>query len=272
MSGERDFIKEYRGVITGVVVMAAFLILNPFVIIPAGHRGIVLRFSAIERVMQEGLGMKIPLIESVRKVEVRTVKFQVEADAASKDIQMVRSEIALNYHLDPKCVDKLYNEVGTEYESKIIVPAIQETVKAVMARFVAQDLIEKRELVSEGIRELLTAKLNNWNIISDAFSIMNFTFSPEFEKAVEAKQVAQQQALEQKNVLEKIKYEAEQTVETARASATAIRISAEAISKQGGKDYVALQWIAKWDGSVPQVTAGQGNSMIMNFSDFLSNK
>lgn len=264
--------KQYKGLIIGAVIFVVALMLNPFVIIPAGHRGVVLRFAAIERVMGDGLGLRIPLIESVRRVEVRTVKFQVEADAASKDIQMVRSEIALNYHLDPKFVDKLYNEVGTEYESKIIVPAIQETVKAVMARFVAQDLIEKRELVSEGIRELLTQKLNNWNIISDAFSIMNFTFSAEFEKAVEAKQVAQQEALEQKNVLEKVKYEADQKVERAQAEATSIRISAEAISKQGGKDYVALKWIEKWNGTVPSVTAGSGTGMIMNFSEFLSNK
>ena len=158
------------------------------------------------------------------------------------------------------------------YESNIIVPSIQEAVKATTAKFNAQELIEKREQVSNDTRLLLVEKLQKWDIVVDAFSVMNFKFSPEFEKAVEQKQVAQQQALEQKNVLEKVQYEAQQKVASATAEATAIRIQAEAISKQGGRDYISLKWIEKWDGKLPTITAGSNTGMIMNMSDFLKSK
>lgn len=256
------------GVITGgIVVFMAFL--NPFVIVSAGHRGVVLRFSAVSRIMDEGLGVKIPLMERVKKIEIRTVKFQVEAAAASKDIQMVDSMIAVNYHIAPDKVGDLFKEIGMSYESNIIVPSIQEAVKATTAKFNAQELIERREQVSNDTRLLLAEKLMKWGIMIDAFSVMNFKFSEEFEKAVEAKQVAQQNALEQKNLLEKVKYEADQKVASATAEATAIRIQAEAVSKLGGKDYVSLKMIDKWNGELPQITAGGNSGMILNMSDFM---
>ena len=254
--------------VTLVIVLVAFTVLNPVVIVSAGYRGVVLTFSKVTGVMPEGINLRIPFVQSVRKIEIRTVKYEVQAPASSKDIQSVTSHIALNYHIGEKNVGELYREVGTDFESIIISPAIQESVKATTAKFVAQELIEKRESVSDGIKAMLIEKLNKWGIVVDALSIVNFDFTAEFSKAVEEKQVQAQVALKELNILEAVKAQARQKVEAATAEATAIRIQAQAVTQQGGKEYVALQWIKAWaDGGsrVPQiVTADKGGAFIMN--------
>lgn len=263
--------KETPIIFWGVVAIVAillFTVLNPIVIIPAGHRGVILTFSKVTGVMDEGIGLRVPFVQSVRKVEVRTVKYEVESSAASKDIQTVTSHIALNYHINPKGVGDLYTNVGDSFENNIISPAIQEAVKANTAKYVAQELIEKREQVSLGIKEMLNEKLMIWGIAIDALSIVNFNFEPEFVKAVEEKQVAQQNALKEKNILDAVEMQAKQKVAAATAEATAIRIQAQAINSSGGRDYVNLQWIRAWKdtgGKVPTVMSGsQGNAFIMN--------
>jgi len=254
--------------VVAIVVILLFTVLNPIVIIPAGHRGVILTFSKVTGVMDEGIGMRAPFIQSVRKVEVRTVKYEVGAQASSKDIQTVTSHIALNYHINPKGVGELYTNVGDNFESNIISPAIQEAVKANTAKYNAQELIEKREQVSLGIRDMLAEKLNKWGISIDALSIVNFDFTEDFIKAVEEKQVAQQNALKEKNILDSVKMQAEQKVAAATAEATAIRIQAQAITQQGGREYVALQWIKEWGkggAKVPQiVTSDKGGAFIMD--------
>lgn len=171
--------------------------------------------------------------------------------AYSKDIQTVESTIALNYHVKPEAVNKLYQEVGKGYQSRIIDPAIQESVKSATAKFTAQELIEQRPKVKEEIKVELLARLEKYFIV-DEFSIINFSFSNEYENAIEEKQVAQQSALKAKNDLERIKTEAEQRVAEAEAEAKAIQIQAEAITQQGGKEYVNLKAIEKWNGILPQ--------------------
>jgi regulator of protease activity HflC (stomatin/prohibitin superfamily) len=257
-----------QGVIKRVIIivacLVAFIIINPFVIIPAGHRGVVLRFSAVNRVMDEGLNVQIPIIEGVKKIEIRTVKFEDTIQAASKDIQIVESRIALNYHIDPKLVGDLYRDVGMGFEFKVMDPAIQEAIKATTAKFVAQDLIEKREQVATETMALVTEKLKAYNITVEAFNIMNFKFSAEFERAVEEKQVAQQNALKEKNNLEASKMKAQQEITLAQGTAQAIRLQTEAIMKQGGKDYVQLKAIEKWDGKLPTYMVGDKAGMFFN--------
>lgn len=239
-----------------VVIVALIVIFGSCRVISAGDRGVVLRFGAVSRVWEPGFHFKVPLIEKVAVVTVQTQKEQVETDAASQDLQTVKAVVAVNYNVNAEKVTDLYVTIGSEYKSRVIDPAIQEAVKAATAKYTAEQLITQRPKVKEDIRLSLSSILSPKDITVSDVSITNFDFSPSFNQAIEAKVTAEQQALQSKNLLEQKKYEAEQIVVTAKANAEAIRIQAEAITQQGGSNYVQLKAIEKWKGEVPQYMMG----------------
>lgn len=250
----------------GILALLLAVILHPFSIIKAGERGVVLRLGAMNRVMGEGLNWRWPLVEKVYKFDVKTQKYETEAIAYSKDIQTVDSTIALNYHLLPDSVGKLYQELGVDYRERVIDPTIQESVKAVTAQFTAQELIEERAKVKDQILVAMKERLTSRQIVVEDLSITNFDFSDNYEQAVEAKQVAQQTALKAANDLERVKLEAEQRVAQAKAEAEAIRIQAQAITQQGGKDYAQLKAIEKWNGVLPSQMIPGGTVPFLDLS------
>lgn len=243
-------------IIASIVVVIGLSIITAlfaFTKVGAGERGVILNWGAVqEGVLGEGLHFKIPIYQQIKVLDVKTFKHEVEAEAASQDVQVVNTTVALNYHLDPNNVGKLWQEIGKDYESRIIDPAIQESVKAATARFTAQDLIVKRAELRDAIKEELTKKFDGKHIIIDEFSIVNCDFSPEYNKSIEQKQVAEQNALKAENDLKRVEFEAEQRVAQAKAEAEAIRIQAEAITQQGGRDYVNLKAVEKWNGELPK--------------------
>jgi regulator of protease activity HflC (stomatin/prohibitin superfamily) len=256
-------IKPVLLIVSSFIIIALILIINPFVIITAGHRGVVLTWGAVSgKVLGEGLHFVTPIAQSVRQIEVRTVKLEATASAYSKDLQTVSAQVALNYHVVPESVNSLYQNIGTDYESRVLAPAIQEAVKGVTAKFTAQELIEKRAVVKDEIKMELTARLTKNFLIVDEFSLVNFEFSPAYEQAIEAKQVAQQNALAAENKLVQIKVEAAQRIAQATAEAEAIKIQAQAVTQQGGKEYVSLQWVAKWNGVLPTTMLGDSVPMV----------
>jgi len=238
-----------------IVVLIVISIINPFVLIGAGERGVVMNFGAVQdKIMSEGIHIRIPVVQSVEKVNVQTKKMEVSAMAYSKDIQTVESKLALNYHLRADLVNKLWQEVGGDYESRLIDPSVQESVKAVTAKFTAQELIEQRAKVKDEIKNELLNRLTKYFIV-DEFSIIDFSFSDEYEKAVEAKQVAQQSALKAENDLQRIKTEAEQRIAQARAEAEAIKLQSDAANNDKYVNLKALEVqkaaIEKWNGVLP---------------------
>jgi len=247
-----------RYVFLGVIAIIALIVFfGSFYVVGAGERAIVLTWGNPSNIpMSEGLHFKIPIAQSIVKMDIKTQKYEYESSAASKDLQTVTAKIATNYRLEGSSVPELYKTVGLDYASRIIVPAEQEAVKSITAKYTAEELITKRENVREEIKSLLHDKLFARGIIVEDISIVNFDFSGSFNAAIEAKVTAEQQALQQKNILEQVKYEAEQRVAKAQAEATAIRIQAEAVTQQGGKDYVQLKAIEKWNGNVPQYVMG----------------
>lgn len=242
----------------GFAVVAFFIIvsiINPFVLIGAGQRGVVMNFGAVqEAIMGEGLHFRIPIVQKVEKIDVQTQKLEVKAMAYSKDIQTVESQLALNYHLKTEAVNKLWQEVGTDYQIRLIDPSIQESVKAVTAKFTAQELIEQRAKVKDEIKSELFNRLSKYFVV-DEFSIIDFAFSDEYENAVEAKQVAQQSALKAENDLQRIKTEAEQRIAQARAEAEAIKLQSDAANNDKYINLKALEVqksaIEKWNGVLP---------------------
>ncbi len=167
-------------------------------------------------------------------MNVQTQKAEVTADSASKDLQVVTTVIAVNYNLEPAAVRSLYQTIGKDdvIAFKIIAPSIQEAVKSTTAKFTAEELITERTAVAVDIKANLTNKLGKLGILVTDINIVEFRFSPEFDAAIESKVRAEQDALAQKNLLEKVKYEAQQTIETARAQAESIKIQAEAVTSQ----------------------------------------
>jgi len=230
-------------------------------IIGPGERGVVTRLGAVQdRIMFEGLHFKIPLVEGVKEMDVKTQKIETEADAASRDMQQVTSTIALNYHLNPGAVNKLYQEIGKDYKKRIIDPSIQEAVKASTAKYNAEELISKRPMVRADMEAYITEKLAKYHILVDGLNIVNFQFSPEFDKSIEAKQVAVQEALQAQNILDKIVIEKQQKITEAQGEAEAIRIKGEALKSNA--NVVVLDWIKQWDGHLPTYMGGNGNLLI----------
>lgn len=253
------FIK--RLITLGVFLVAVIILINmSVVIIGPGERGILLQLGNMQGIYDSGLHFKIPLIQNVVVMDVRTQKIQDPVDAASKDLQSIHTLVALNYHVDPTKVDVLYQEIGLSFEDRIIRPALQESVKATTAQFTAEELITKRAEVKETIKAKLVERLSKsyMNIID--FSIVDFKFSEDFEAAIESKQTAVQTALKAENDLRRIEIEAKQQIETAKADAESIRIQGEALKNNQG--LVQLKFVEKWNGVLPYYIMGDAVPLI----------
>ncbi len=241
-------------VIAAVVLVALIVALSSFTVIPAGHRGVLLTMGAVsDRTLNEGLNFKIPFVQSVRTIDVRMQKVEsAQNSSASKDLQSITSTIAVNYRVASDSVAPLYKNIGIGFESTIISPAISETIKAVTSRFTAEELITKRTDVSLAMKELLQQKLQDKFIQVDSFNVINFEFSEAFNKAIEEKQIAEQNALKSKYDLERVKTEAQQAVEKARGEAEAMKAKNVEITDK----IIAIEFINKWDGKMPTYFGG----------------
>lgn len=232
------------------------LLWNTWGTVNAGVRGVRTRMGAVVGTVNEGLYFKLPYLEGVYKMDVKVQKDEVEANAASKDLQTVSSKMAINFNLSPDAASIIYRSVGTDYKIRILDPAVQESVKAVTAKYTAEELITKRESVRDEIKTVLSGKMAQYGIIIDQVNITNFDFSQSFNAAIEAKVTAEQSALAAKNKLEQVKFEAEQRITSAKGEAEAIKIQAAAIQNQGGAEYVNLKWVEKWNGALPTTQMG----------------
>ena len=256
-----------------IASIATFIIIilvmsESVVMVQAGHRGVVLYAGAVEnRVLSEGVHFIIPFAEQVIPLEVRTLKFVANASAASNDLQEVQTVIALNYHLNPVDVNKVYQQLGPDYADKVIAPTIQESVKASVAKYNAEELITKRAIVKDVIANAIRTSLSAKDIVVETIFITDFRFSPSFSSQVEDKVVAFQKYLTELNNLRGIQVVANQTVVQAQAQAKAniakaggesqaIRI----ITSQLRQDPQYLQWqaINRWNGQLPYSLGGQG--------------
>lgn len=254
--------------IAGIMLAA---VANTAVIVDAGHVGVVTRFGAVTgTIFEQGLNYKIPFAESVWIADVRTQKEQVDAAAASRDLQEVKTTIALNYHLDAKQASTVYREIGPQYKTRIVDPAIQEAFKFTTAQFTAEELITQREEVKNRARGFLRERLGAFHVLVDELNIVSFEFAKSFNDAIEAKQVAAQRVQQSLNEQQRAKVEADTKVITAQGDASAVltraKAAAEAQSLQQktlSDIYVEFLAVDKWDGKMPQVT-GTGATPFVN--------
>lgn len=250
-----------------ILIVALFVVFDSVGTVGAGERGVRTQFGEIKGVVSQGLYFKLPFIQTVTKMDVktRTINYDkngAEGDAtdtsqlygASKDLQDVKIGVMVNYHIDPEKVADIFAQYSSvqNYESNVIEPVVREIVKSTSAQYSAEELVTKRAEYSDKVNVTLADRFSAKNAILERFSVTNFEFSNAFSKAIESKVTAVQEAEAAKNKLEQVKFEAQQTIETAKATAEAQRISSAALAAQGGSDYVQLKAIEKWDGVLPQ--------------------
>jgi len=247
-------------IIAGVVILLLFAgLFNSIVTIQPGEVGVVVRLGAAqEKALDEGIHFIIPFITEVRRLNIKIQKAEVKTTAASKDLQEVTTTVVVNYLVDKKEAVKLYREIGMHYLETVINPAIQEAFKADTAKYTAEELITERASVSKEIQQSIEERLERFGVMIKAVNITSFNFSPEFEKAVEAKVTAAQRADQAQRELERYRYEAQQKVETAKGEAEAILEKAKAEAEALGlkKQYattelIFLTAVEKWDGKLP---------------------
>jgi regulator of protease activity HflC (stomatin/prohibitin superfamily) len=245
--------KIILSIVLGIV--AIWMWFATFVTVGAGEQAVITRFGAIKsNTMSPGIHVIVPIVDRAHIFSTRQDKIEVEAEAASRDLQSVKTKIALNYHLNPAKVNNLYQEVGKDYDERVIQPAIQESIKASTSQFSAEELITKRPEVKEVMMKALKIRLEKRYIMVDDVAIVNFTFSKAFDDSIEAKQVAEQNALKAKQDLERVRTEAEQKVAQAEAEAASLRAQKSEITPellQLRTIEMQTKYADKWDGKLP---------------------
>jgi Membrane protease subunits, stomatin/prohibitin homologs len=255
-------------VVTLLVIIV--VLLNSITIVDAGHTGVINTLGHVsENVLQEGIHLKIPFIQTIVKMDNRIVKLEVETEAFSKDLQTVTTKLAINYRVSKDKSYAIYKNVGSDYETILVSPAVNEVLKAITAKYTAEESVANRSLISQGLIEELNNKLNKNGIYVEDVNIINFDFSEAYIAAIEEKQVAEQRLL-------KAKTEKEEAIVKAEAEAETLRIQSEAqakanniLSKSLSENLIRYEMMKKWNGELPMVTDG---STIIDFSEFTKKK
>ena len=284
--------KRFTGVITILAVIAVIGLVvatSVFVRVPSGYRGVLMTFGKVEdKVLQEGLNYKVPFSQTVVLMNVQIQKAESTESTATKDLQEVSTTVAVNYRLNPIKVNEIYKDLREDYVSRVIKPNIEESLKATTAEYRAEELVTKRAVVKSTFDDILVERLSVFNIDVISVSLTDFQFSTSFAAAIEAKVIAEQEALQAKNTLEQIRYEAQQQIIQAEAAknATIARAEGDAfaqiiqanataksiklITEQMTAEYSQYLWLQQWDGKLPVVYSGDGQELILDISQLTS--
>lgn len=253
---------EKKMVVGAIVVLAIGLLFSCFGIVGAGQQGVLLRFGAVTgEIKQEGLYFKIPFVEQVILMSTQIQKYSALTTASSKDLQVVTTEVTLNYQLEASKVGQIYRTMRQDYEQRVIQPFVQEAVKSVAANFDAEQLITQRPTVKADLQNLLTKRLAVLGIAVVELSITDFRFTQVFQDSIEAKVKAVQQALEAENALKRVGFESQQAIVKATAEAKGLELQKAQITEQLlelRKIEVQRTAVEKWDGVMPTVVTGGG--------------
>lgn len=249
--------KKFFGIpIVVLCLLVCFLILcNPFVMVGPGERGIKIKLGQVQpECYGEGLHLIFPFIQKFRTMDVKTQKNTLTTSVYTKDIQQARITYVINYNVQPDKVNKLFQEVGLDYGNKILTPVVEGTIKDIIGKWNAQDLIANREKATGDILFKLQSQLSDNYINVTDFQMIDVNYSSVFEKAIENKVTAEQEALRAKNKTVQVQEEAKQKVIAAEAEARSMSIRAQALSQN--KSLVQYEAVQKWDGKMPQYMMG----------------
>ena len=253
---EPTFDKTLPSAIALLLVLAT-LGFESFTVISAGHIGVQVTLGEVnQQTLSEGAHFVNP-VSRIKEVEVRLVTGKLEnASAGTKDLQQIHTDIVMNYRIDGAQAAHIYKEFGFDLQDRVLLPALSESLKAVTAHYTSEELVTKRDMVSAQVKEEVAGKLSKYGVAVGDISLVNFGFSPEYQKAIEAKVIATQSKLKAEQDLSRIEVEAKQEIAKAEGRAKAIQIETQAINSQGGASYVQLKAIERWDGKLPTTSGG----------------
>ncbi|MEG4233913.1 prohibitin family protein [Microcoleus sp. Pol11C3] len=252
-------------IVGGIVFIIAALILRPFALVGAGERGVMMRFGKVQdAILDEGIHPILPIVTSVKTLSVRVQKTDLKADAASKDLQSITTDLAVNWNVDPAKVNQVFQQVGDEEQivTSILSPAISEVLKAATSKKTAEEIITKRTELKTEIDNSLKKRLEPYGIIVRDVSLINFGFSPEFSKAIESKQIAEQEAKQAEFTVQKATQDAQAEINRAKGKAEAQRLQRQTLTAE----ILQQQAIEKWNGQFPTVMGGGGTLPLINIA------
>lgn len=244
------------GVVTIIVLFViAVLLCNPIVVVGVGERGVKVTLGKVSpESLGEGMHFIMPYVQKIAKMDVKTQKYTTQTHVYTKDIQQARISYVVNYNLLADSAYRMYQEVGMDYVSKVINPVLEGTIKDVIGKWNASDLVANREEATSDILLKLRDELNSKYVNVTAFQIVDINYSEVFERAIESKVTAEQDALKAKNKTVQIQEEARQKVISAEAEAKSMSIRANALTQN--KALVEYEAVQKWNGILPQYMMG----------------
>lgn len=248
-------------IITAVILLAVVILAaNCITIVEAGHTGVIVTLGKVnDGVLQEGIHVKAPFVQKVVKIDNRITKLEVQTEAFSKDLQTVTTTLAINYRVDTSKSFSIYKNIGSDYETVLVTPAVNEVLKATTAKYTAEESVTNRALISDGLVEGLNEKLNSIGLYVTDVNIINFDFSEAFITAIEEKQVAQQKLLKSETDKQTAIINAEANAETIRITAEAEAKANQIINDSLTKNVIEYNKVEKWNGELPKVTGSSGS-------------
>lgn len=269
------------GILIGIVVIAIIggcLAASSIVIVEEGNAGIIKTWGQVTNIVPAGMHFKNPISDSVEMFNLRMQDAQMTESTGTKDQQSVTTEITVNYHVPMENVHSVYTQFGQNIKSTLIIPRVQECLKASTTQYSAVQLTLIRETVKATIDAKIQAALEPYGIVIDEVSITEFSFSPEYQKKVDDAATALRAAEEAQNNLLKVQAESQQQIINANANATAILTLAQAnanatiisanatatameiINAQLTPEYIAYLYAIGWDGKLPTTWVSGNNT------------
>ena len=252
--------KEKQAMILAVLILLVVTILcfNPIAIVGVGERGVKVTLGKVSpQSYSEGVHFVMPFISKIKVMDVKTQKVNFTTEVYTKDIQQAKISYVVNYNLVPQYVHQMFREVGMNYKDTILIPAIEGNIKYIIGRWNAQDLVANRAVATADILNKLQMQMQDRYINVTSFQIIDINYSEVFEKAIESKVTAEQEALKAKNKTVQVEEEAKQKLISAEAEAKSMKIRATALTQN--KALVEYEAVQKWDGKLPDYMLG--NSM-----------
>ena len=249
--------KEKQSLILAILILFVIFVIfcNPVAIVGVGQRGVKVTLGRVSpQSYQEGVHFVTPFISKIKVMDVKTQKVNITTEVYTKDIQQARISYVINYNLIPQYAHQMYREVGMDYVDNILMPVVEGNIKDVIGRWNAQDLVANRAAATADILSKLQNQLKSRYINVSSFQIIDIDYSDVFEKAIESKVTAEQEALKAKNKTVQVQEEARQKLISAQAEAQSMKIRATALSQN--KALVEYEAVKKWDGKLPEYVLG----------------
>jgi len=249
--------------VAGIALVVIVLLLATVRIVPPGHTGVRVLTGQVRGSVGEGLHFVIPFVENMQMMNNRTVAMEMTTEVVTRDLQSVRMNYIVNYSLNADASASVFQTIGTAYESVILRPIVEETLKDITARYPIEELITERARVSSDITVTLQAAYTARGFVLERFNIVDFQFSTEFATAIEAVRIAEQNALRAEQDLARVKFEADAERERASAQADVLRLQAQELTETN----LTAMWLEKWNGVLPVFMSGNDQGVMINMND-----